>query len=84
MYVVDDYGEGDVAVRIPVETGLVSNSQTEILSGLVEGDRVVVKGQSFLTDGGAVRIVTGEDDLPADSAPAEEPAAEDAAAGGEG
>ena len=84
VYVVDDYGEGDVAVRIPVETGLVSNSQTEILSGLMEGDRVVVKGQSFLTDGGAVRIVTGEDDLPADSAPAEEPAAEDAAAGGEG
>ena len=68
VFVVDTYAEGDIAVRVTVETGLVSNTDTEILSGLAEGDRVVVKGQSYLSDGAAVRIVTGEDDLPADTA----------------
>lgn len=68
VFVVDSYAEGDTAVRVTVETGLVSNTDTEILSGLSEGDRVVVKGQSYLSDGAAVRIVTGEDDLPADTA----------------
>ena len=68
VFVVDTYAEGDTAVRVTVETGLVSNTDTEILSGLAEGERVVVKGQSYLSDGAAVRIVTGEDDLPADTA----------------
>ena len=68
VFVVDTYAEGDTAVRVTVETGLVSNTDTEILSGLAKGDRVVVKGQSYLSDGAAVRIVTGEDDLPADTA----------------
>ena len=68
VFVVDTYAEGDTAVRVTVETGLVSNTDTEILPGLAEGDRVVVKGQSYLSDGAAVRIVTGEDDLPADTA----------------
>ena len=68
VFVVDTYAEGDTAVRVTVETGLVSNTDTEILSGLADGDRVVVKGQSYLSDGAAVRIVTGEDDLPADTA----------------
>lgn len=68
VFVVDTYAEGDTAVRVTVETGLVSNTDTEILSGLAEGDRVVVKGQSYLSDGAAVRIVMGEDDLPADTA----------------
>ncbi len=68
VFVVDTYAEGDTAVRVTVETGLVSNTDTEILSGLAEGDRVVVKGQSYLSDGALVRIVTGEDDLPADTA----------------
>lgn len=81
VFVVDTYVEGDTAVRVTVETGLVSNTDTEILSGLAEGDRVVVKGQSYLSDGAAVRIVTGEDDLPADTADTADTAAD---AGGEG
>ena len=80
VFVVDSYAEGDTAVRIPVETGLVNATNTEILSGLAEGDRVVVKGQSYLTDGALVRIVTEEDSLPADTA---QPAEDDAAADGE-
>ena len=81
VFVVDTYAEGDTAVRIPVETGLVNSTDTEILSGLSEGDRVVVKGQSYLSDGAAVRIVTGEDDFAADTEGADE---DTAAADGEG
>lgn len=80
VFVVDTYAEGDTAVRIPVETGLVNSTDTEILSGLSEGDRVVVKGQSYLSDGAAVRIVTGEDDFAADAEGADE---DTAAADGE-
>lgn len=43
-----------------VETGLVGKTNTEITSGLNEGDRVVVKGQSYLSDGSAVRVVTSD------------------------
>ena len=71
VFVVDDFGSGSVVTRVAVETGLVSKTDTEILSGLAEGDRVVVKGQSYLSDGAAVRVVTGEDPIPAegDAAP---------------
>ena len=84
VFVVDTYAEGDTAVRVTVETGLVSNTDTEILSGLAEGDRVVVKGQSYLSDGAAVRVVTGEDDTPAEAAAPSPDTAAPAAADGEG
>lgn len=43
--------------RIEVTTGLVSESQTEITSGLTGSETVVVKGQSYLSDGASVRVV---------------------------
>lgn len=58
VFVVD----GDKVVRMPVEIGLVSKSNTEILSGLTGEDLVVVKGQSFLSDGTAIRVVSAPDD----------------------
>ena len=63
VFVVDDFGSGDTVTRVAVETGLVSKMDTEILSGLAEGDVVVVKGQSDLSDGAMVRVVTGEDSV---------------------
>ena len=84
VFVVDDYAEGETAVRVTVETGLVSHTDTEIVSGLVEGDRVVIKGQSYLSDGAAVRVVTGEDDTPAEAAAPSPDTAAPAAADGEG
>ena len=57
MFVVDETGEA--ARRVTVETGLVSKTSTEILSGLTAGERVVIKGQSYLSDGAAVRVVDG-------------------------
>lgn len=58
LFTVDE--SGTTAARVTVETGLVGKTNTEITSGLSEGDRVVVKGQSYLSDGSAVRVVTGD------------------------
>ena len=55
LFTVDE--SGTTAARVTVETGLVGKTNTEITSGLNEGDRVVVKGQSYLSDGSAVRVV---------------------------
>lgn len=58
LFTVDE--SGTTAKRVTVETGLVGKTQTEITSGLNEGDRVVTKGQSYLSDGSAVRVVTSD------------------------
>lgn len=58
LFTVDE--SGTTAARVTVETGLVGKTNTEISSGLNEGDRVVVKGQSYLSDGSAVRVVTSD------------------------
>ena len=58
LFTVDE--SGTTAARVTVETGLVGKTNTEITSGLNEGDRVVVKGQSSLSDGSAVRVVTSD------------------------
>ena len=59
-YLVTVDESGTTAARVTVETGLVGKTNTEITSGLNEGDRVVVKGQSYLSDGSAVRVVTSD------------------------
>lgn len=58
LFTVDE--SGTTAKRVTVETGLVGKTQTEITSGLTAGDRVVTKGQSYLSDGSAVRVVTSD------------------------
>ena len=58
LFTVDE--GGTTAKRVTVETGLVGKTQTEITSGLTAGDRVVTKGQSYLSDGDPVRVVSGE------------------------
>ncbi len=49
------------AQKVTVTTGLVGDGITEITGGLTQGQSLVVKGQSYLSDGAAVRIVTGKD-----------------------
>ena len=58
LFTVDE--GGTTAKRVTVETGLVGKTQTEITSGLTADDRVVTKGQSYLSDGSAVRVVTSD------------------------
>jgi len=52
VYVV----ESDTAFRRSVQTGLVQDSQTEILGGLSDSSRVVVAGQQFARDRSPVTI----------------------------
>lgn len=43
-----------------ISTGLTSNGVTEVTSGLEAGDQLVTVGQAYLSDGDAVRVVSGE------------------------
>ena len=51
--------ENDAAKRTAVETGLTGDGVTEVLSGLKTGEKLVVVGQQYLSDGDAVRVVSG-------------------------
>lgn len=61
VYVVED----DTAKYIEVQTGLTGKGVTEVTSGLTEGEQLVTVGQSYLSDGAPVRIVSGTDDAQA-------------------
>ncbi|SHI57955.1 RND family efflux transporter, MFP subunit [Dethiosulfatibacter aminovorans DSM 17477] len=50
---------GFVAAKV-VETGLDTGERVEILSGLSEGESIVVKGQNYVSDGTKVKVVRGE------------------------
>ena len=52
--------ENGQARYVEIVTGLTGTGVTEVLSGLRGGETLVTKGQSYLRDGDAVRIVTGE------------------------
>ena len=58
VFVVEN---GDTARYVEVTTGLTGNGVTEITSGLTAGEQLVTVGQSYLSDGDAVRVVSGED-----------------------
>lgn len=57
VYIVD----GSAARYVPVTTGLTGAGVTQITSGLTGGEMLVTVGQSYLSDGAAVRVVSGED-----------------------
>jgi len=50
--------DGNKAVEKEVETGLDNGQETEITSGLQEGDILIIKGQHFIKDGSEIKIVT--------------------------
>ncbi len=56
VYVVAD----GKAVHREVTTGIVGDGIVEILSGVKEGDEVIVRGQHYLSDGETVRVVRGD------------------------
>lgn len=59
QYVFTLNPDGETVTRTVVTTGLVGQTATEITSGLSGGETIVVKGQSYLEDGAAVRVVSG-------------------------
>ena len=52
--------EGDDAVEKEVKTGLDTGAYIEIKSGLSEGDKVIVKGQDYISHGSKIKVVRGE------------------------
>ena len=56
VFVVED----GTARRAPVRTGLTGSGVTEVTEGLEDGQQLVTVGQEYLSDGDAVRIVSGE------------------------
>jgi RND family efflux transporter MFP subunit len=57
VYVIN----GTTAVKRIVETGVEDGVNIEIKSGVSEGERVVVSGQSYLDDGDTVKVVSNSD-----------------------
>ena len=53
--------ENNAARYVEIGTGLTGSGVTEVTSGLAAGDILVTVGQAYLSDGDAVRIVSGED-----------------------
>ena len=51
--------KGSQAFRKEVITGIAQEQDLEILDGLKEGDRVIVKGQESTKDGASVRVTGG-------------------------
>jgi HlyD family secretion protein len=49
--------KGDVVEQRAVTTGLSDSDHIEILSGVAQGDQVVIAGQANLTDGAKVEVV---------------------------
>ncbi len=52
--------EGDKALEKEVITGLDTGAYIEIKSGLSLGDKVIVKGQDYISDGSKIKVVRGE------------------------
>ena len=61
VFVADGITNGSgTARRVSILTGLTGNGVTEVTSGLEAGNMLVTVGQAYLSDGDAVRIVSGE------------------------
>ena len=67
--------ENNTAVRRTVSTGLTSQGRVEVVSGLSDGEQVVVTGHNDLRDGMTVRAVGGTDEIPTQSSSGTAPAA---------
>ena len=67
VYVVED----GAAKYVEVTTGITGSGVTQITSGLTAGEQLVTVGQSYLSDGAAVRVVSGTDDAAVAGAAAE-------------
>ncbi|HDQ15032.1 MAG TPA: efflux RND transporter periplasmic adaptor subunit [Sediminispirochaeta sp.] len=54
-------GEQNLAERRILRTGLEGRDYVEVIEGLQPGESIVVKGQKFLNDGDALRIIPGDE-----------------------
>jgi multidrug efflux pump subunit AcrA (membrane-fusion protein) len=52
--------ENDIAVEKEVETGLDTGEFIQIISGINQGDFIIIEGQHYVSDGALVKVVRGE------------------------
>ncbi len=52
--------EGDIAKKRKIQLGLKDENNYEIIEGLIEGEKVITKGQHFINDNESVRVVGGD------------------------
>jgi hypothetical protein len=57
--------EGDTASRRDVRLGFKEGDSVEVLSGVSEGEKIIVVGQDGLSDGTPIQILSGLDQDPA-------------------
>lgn len=57
VYIVN----GNTVKKVIVETGIEAGETIEITKGLKDGDKVVTKGQTYISDGEAVNIANAKD-----------------------
>ncbi|TQR36412.1 efflux RND transporter periplasmic adaptor subunit [Brevibacillus brevis] len=48
--------EGDTVKKVEIKVGNMSSEKAEVISGLIETDKVVYKGQTLINDGSKVKI----------------------------
>ena len=53
-FIIDD---DNIARRRYMELGIENENQFEVIGGIDLGERIVIAGQSFISDGDTVRIV---------------------------
>ena len=58
VFIVEQDGEKTKAVLSPVKVGIRVDNYQEILQGVTNGDLVIVKGQTLLSDGSLVNVVS--------------------------
>lgn len=58
VFIVEQDGEKSKAVLSPVKVGIRVDNYQEILQGVTNGDLVIVKGQTLLSDGSLVNVVS--------------------------
>lgn len=58
VFIVEKDGEQTRAVLSPVKVGIRVDNYQEILQGVTNGDIVVIKGQTLLSDGSLVNVVS--------------------------
>jgi membrane fusion protein (multidrug efflux system) len=51
--------EGNQAIRKPIVTGIEQDQLIEVVEGVKDGDKIVVRGQESLRDRSTVRSVEG-------------------------
>lgn len=63
VFTVADDGDKKKAVLTPVKVGIRVDNLQEIVDGISEGDIVITKGQTLLSDGSLVNVISVSEDL---------------------